>query len=329
MINSRQRGMALLIVLLTIATLSSLVAFNQQRWLQTFQRNRTSQFLLQAKWQLLGAEAIILSRLSSGKEAVFPLRHSRYLQLDELRIAYTFSSREVCFNLNALLAPHNKYDNKQSTVPISPTPSAAMLHAAATLPRPGSDTAALSTTRPEDPYPQRVFMHLLHLAGASADQTIDLLATLTTRNRSHARFVDASEIRPLIDYDLWQRLAPFICALPDNQLRINLNALTAAQSPLLSALLLETLSPSQAGALLHSRPAEGWKHADQLDALWPADDTFRAAVNQARSSLALDGIYYTLRLWLEEEDRRFQISSQLLLNKQRLQITERHYGLSE
>lgn len=293
--TSSQRGMALLIVLITIATLAALVAINQQIWLQSFQRHRTSQFLLQARWQLLGAESIILSRLRRGDETLPSPGQTRTLQLDERTVSWTLSDRSHCFNVNALIT-----DSKKS-------PGAAQ----------------------EETWPQRVFRYLLQLNGATPDQIDLLLAAINPPAPRYSRLYDITQLRPLLDRALWLRLAPLLCALPDNQLRINLNALSEAQSSLLSALLLGALSPAQAGALLHNRPPQGWQRPGQLDALWPAEDNVQAALKQARNAFTLESPYLVLRLWLDDEDRQFQLRSLITRDQQHFLITERHYGLSD
>jgi len=77
---------------------------------------------------------------------------------------------------------------------------------------------------------------------------------------------EPSELRAVLGVDagLYQRLRPFVCALPEAVLSpLNVNSLRAGDSPLLAMLLPETLGPPQvrlrlAGQVLAARPQAGW-----------------------------------------------------------------------
>lgn len=79
-------------------------------------------------------------------------------------------------------------------------------------------------------------------------------------------FAEPSEIRALAGMDarIWDKVRPWICALPTTDLApINVNTLAPEQAPLLAMLAPDRLSIAEARRVIESRPAEGW--SSQLD----------------------------------------------------------------
>ena len=66
---------------------------------------------------------------------------------------------------------------------------------------------------------------------------------------------DVSELRLLagMDATLYQRLLPYVCALADETLQVNVNTLQPAQAALLSALFPAELTLAEARQLLQAR----------------------------------------------------------------------------
>ena len=74
-------------------------------------------------------------------------------------------------------------------------------------------------------------------------------------------FAEPSELRNVAGMtpELYERLRPFLCALPVSDLApIDLNTLTPDQAPLLAMLAPGQLSLERARAVLAQRPADGW-----------------------------------------------------------------------
>ena len=74
-------------------------------------------------------------------------------------------------------------------------------------------------------------------------------------------FAEPGELRALVGMtpDLYRRLSPYLCALPTSDLSpINLNTLTPDQAPLLAMLAPGQLSLEKARSLIAGRPTGGW-----------------------------------------------------------------------
>jgi general secretion pathway protein K len=83
----------------------------------------------------------------------------------------------------------------------------------------------------------------------------------TPYKTANTLIADPSELRAVagVTPDIYERLKPWICALPATDLSpINVNTLTPEQAPLLSMLLPDKLSPDRARALLSGRPVAGY-----------------------------------------------------------------------
>ena len=86
---------------------------------------------------------------------------------------------------------------------------------------------------------------------------------------------DPSELRAVagVTPDLYAQLKPWLCTLPvAAPAPINVNTLAPEQAPLLAALAPDTLPASAVAAALLRRPAAGWDNIGQFTALLPAAD---------------------------------------------------------
>ncbi len=72
---------------------------------------------------------------------------------------------------------------------------------------------------------------------------------------------DVSEWRAVhgVTQEMFEKISPFLCAVPSDRLLINVNTLTEDDAPVLSAIFHPNLSVDQAKTLISSRSAvDGW-----------------------------------------------------------------------
>lgn len=328
---ARQRGMAVLTVLLLIALMTLLAIGTQDRFQQAVRTAQSGRFMLQSGWSLLGAENWLMQRPPLTPQG------PQQLQLEQDLIHYQWRDSLACFNLNALGRDPGAVDTPGGAIPAqngSHPDAARRPESAGQPPRsppsvssppgaPASAGGALTAA-------QRLFIRLLTELDVPSDRAKSLTLTLSARLRSGA-FIDPSELRaPAVGFDpaLWPRLAPLVCALPAERLQININGLTAAQLPLLSALFDGALSPSQAQDLLNARPATGWP---TLTAMLAA--TRQPDVNESHALLLSVAVTKSsareLLMWTGDGQHSNSLRSRLMLRDGHLQVTHRLYGLSE
>ena len=82
-----------------------------------------------------------------------------------------------------------------------------------------------------------------------------------------------------VTHEIYERLRPWVCALPDSDLSpLNINTLTLEQAPLFAMLLPEQLDVPRARKMLAQRPAAGYEslvrfwQLPALEALNPGAD---------------------------------------------------------
>ncbi|WP_368751478.1 type II secretion system minor pseudopilin GspK, partial [Klebsiella oxytoca] len=227
--NTRQRGVALLMVLLILALMMVLASAMTERSARMYQQTATTLDNLQAKWYALGAEtlaAALLQRdeLDSPNQTHLAqnwAQQGRRFTLNDGEIYATITDAQACFNLNAI----NQLSGDESV---------------------------------EIPYPAQVFTRLLENLGSEPLRALQLTAALRDWVDSDRQpllngaedevymaqspgylsgnqpLQDISELRLLagMDATLYQRLLPYVCAPPDDALQVNVNTLQPAQAAL-------------------------------------------------------------------------------------------------
>lgn len=299
----RQRGMALLVVLLMMATMAAVAVNTQEYWQRAFSRADGQQFRQQAKWTLLGAEEWVRLQLLDGlpTDSVHLgqpwARAGQSFQLDGVTVAYRLRDQQACFNLNAIRPP-------PARSPVADTPA---------------------PTRP--PLPQRLLQQLLIQQGLTATQARTLTETLAAATP----LLEPGQLRALpgVERELWQRLQPLVCVQPHQRLRVNINTLAGPDgAALLSALTQGQLSPRQALGRLATRPVNGWPSVDAL-AADAQNETAVAAFAELQSVVTLSSDHMELLLWTEQQQHLYQLRSRLTRVERGFRVTERRYGITE
>lgn len=270
--NSRERGAALLVVLLMVAGMSAVAVglLDTLRRGQSLWGNAATQ--AQAQWYALGAEAYVRALASEGmaqenvRHAFLAGEQAVAFPLDAGLMQVRLADGGVCLNLNGVVEGAGDIYQRHEA-------GAAQL-------------AKLMTT--------------LDIPARQADELVDALvawidtggASGTDRddvrylNRQPAYITGAqplagvSELRAIQGFtpQIVARLRPVVCALPAvGPGRLNLNALTPEQAPLLVAVAEGELSLRSAHDILAARPAQGWTDASAfwaqpaLSGLQPSD----------------------------------------------------------
>lgn len=312
--NRHQRGMALLIVLLLMSMMTSIAVNMNEFWIQAINRNGTLQFQQQAKWVLFGAEARLKQQISTASTSKIEMsktlaRIGQSLHLDEYLVQIKIIDRQGCFNLNAI------------------------------------NQAMTDSKEQKQPYPKRVFTQLLQNQGVVESEAIAITAALSDwidekastqsnvlakKRASHRPLSDISEIRvlPRIDRELYLKLLPFVCVLPEDTLKVNVNALKPEQSSLLSALLLGQITTVEAREIIESKLDTGWGEIDEIykKSLF---EQGKAIFTEFSQVAVLTSDYWDILLWIEQQNRYFQLTSRLKYDKNSFHIIQRNYGAAE
>ena len=320
--NTRQRGVALLMVLLILALMMVLASAMTERSARMYQQTATTLDNLQAKWYALGAEtlaAALLQRdaLDSPNQTHLAqnwAQQGRRFTLNDGEIYATITDAQACFNLNAI----NQLSGDESV---------------------------------EIPYPAQVFTRLLENLGSEPLRALQLTAALRDWVDSDRQpllngaedevymaqspgylsgnqpLQDVSELRLLAGMDaaLYQRLLPFVCVQPDDALQVNVNTLRPSQAALLVALFPGDLTLQEAQQLLHNRPRTGWSSV----AAFLAQPTLQKTdTTLARPWLAVHSARFIAAFTVVTGNLRFQLHSVLQQSGRTFTVVQRRYGLS-
>lgn len=296
--SARQRGMALLVVLLMMAIMALLATTAQQYSMQAMMRADSQQAHQQLKWDLLSAEQWFITTQPLDKPAAL----ARQRQFGEQLIHFELQDRQACFNLNALLPQR-----------ISETDSQLLPSVA-----------------------HQVFQHMLNNLGLDTGQSRALMKQLIATVKPDPRinkwrlFDEISQLKalPVVTPDLWRQLQPLLCITPDTRLAININGLTLQHTPLLRALFANRISAMQARSLIGSRPQQGW--AD-LSAMLKNLSTASVAPSMAtlQSVVVTRSHCWELLTWSEHPLIFAALRSRIAANSPHHRVTARLYGLSE
>lgn len=257
--DKKQRGVALLTVLMIVAIVAVIAVSMSGRLQLQLQRQQNLQQQQQAFWYAMGAEAftrVLLRRSLQGEETVHLgqdwAQQGASFVVDDGQIAGEIRDLQSCFNLNALQLQPDRTQGAQIQQTLAQRTFQRLLEQVAPeLSMPAEYlTARVSDWLDED--------SLLNTAGgAEQDDYASLQFPYYTAN---SLMVSETELRLMLDITPadYQLLLPYICVVPQSTaLKINVNTLTEETAVLLSALLPE-LSLTQAQEAILSRPEEGF-----------------------------------------------------------------------
>lgn len=332
----RQKGSALLLALLIMAFITSIAVITGDDLQRSLFRNQTLQGQTEAKWALLGNEVLILSQLTehlSLSNAIY-----RPGTVNEIRIEYRLRDLNSCFNLNAL----QRVSKHAGTLPAG-SGSGSESGSGPESVGPTQTTPEKSAEKPpEEPYPVTVLTQLIKHATGLDDEAAQKITSRIVgwvnpevssaqekENNKPALLLDLSELRiiPGVELMHYRQLRPWLCVLPQAELKININALNEKSAPLLSALTAGKLSISNAKLLIASRPPQGWDKPEAITA-WLSKNNLSAAENMM-PFITLSANYLLLSQWTVQEDQRYALHSLIQYGKEPPQVVQRKYGISD
>ncbi len=323
--RTQQRGVALIVVLLLLALMTTIAANMAQRFTLSLGRSLQKVEHQQAFWYAFGVEQLAkygieqsfsesdtvnLSQPWALEDQVFPLDYgeARGQVLD----------KQACFNLNGL---------------------ARLELTGAEQERPYLMQALISllVQLDSDDYQAEVIVDSLYEFLDSDDSVVTISgveeqtyeALTPAYMTATSLLADASELRAVyqVTPQIMQKSATMICALPTDNFRLNVNTLREWQAPLLSAMTLDELSATQAKELIENRPFDGWGSVDEFMSSPAVASLTDRVRQQLKAHLAVDSEYFELDTEILVGDSRVRVRSLLhSKDKQTAQVVRRRYG---
>lgn len=325
MYQGKQRGVALVAVLMIIAIVV-VISVNMTGRLQLqLQRQQNLQQQQQAFWYAMGAEQfsrVLLARTLSGQETVnlsqdWALGGATF-PVEDGTIAGDITDLRSCFNLNALenVAPQSGGRVEQS--PAQQAFQRLLELKVSELSMPAEYlTARLGDWLDED--------SLLSTAGSAEED--DYASLRFPYYSANSLMASVSELRVILDITPadYQLLAPFVCVVPeDNSLLLNVNTLTEDTAVLLAALIPE-LTEQAALDVIAERPEQGFATLDELFALPQLSSI--TVPEEAKSMLALKSDSFQLTTTAAYLESGFVLTSILKINEDnQVKVLARRFG---
>jgi general secretion pathway protein K len=312
----RSRGMALLVVLLILSVMV-IIASNMSGRLQ-LELRRTANLSTgkQAWWYAISTEALVskilaqdfkddpkvvsLSQYWARKDVIFPVEDGTLK--GEVR------DLQSCFNLNSL-SVGQQGDS-------------------------GDDLA-------NQPYPVKVFrtlLTLLEIDEYEATQLTDAVRDWTDSDTvlvssygaedayyeglsqpylpANQKMLGVDELRAVrgVSGKLYARLAPYVCALPNDKLLVNINTISPDQPELLAALYLGKISVDDAKGVLKDRPRKGWQSKAEMTSL-PALAA-GSGIKGLNEAIDVKSDYFVAYLLAEVADTRARLETYFQRSKE-------------
>ena len=269
--SSRQRGIALIIVLMVVAFVAILGTEMGQRLQLQIQRTANIKDSNQAYWYALGAEQyakksikLLIDQANGVIHLNQPWSKQFLYPLDGGGIQADLVDMQSCFNLNALAQPPGSGNDQQANQnATASTPAMNAFHRLLLtrdlIPEMDSFTAdtvrdSLADWLDEDD----------NLRGFGAEDR-DYESLPAPYLAANTLMVNKSELRLVngVSAQWINALMPLVCALPgQGVMRLNVNTMTDEQAPVLAA--VTGMDVAQAKRLIASRPLDGYQDKSEF-----------------------------------------------------------------
>lgn len=323
--HSAQSGMALVVVMLCVALLSISAVTVTDRLHYSAKLHSNRQQLQQANWYAIGGEALAISALDQVKEEethhlqqIWAFAGASY-PIDGGSLTGELQDLHHCFNINALLTPPSVNDQGQ-TIATQAEQQFRQLMQQLELEQQSDQVIDRIRDWIDEDFDANGFL------GAEDPYYSALTPSQMTRNglMEHSSEIALMDLEP----ETLTSLRPWICALPDTNVSINVNTLPIEKSALLSALSAQSIAPDKAKELIAQRPENGWESLEDFlrQAAVGGNNGADASDTAWQSSLTLRSNYFQVTVDVVYYDILLRMRSRLQLGSEQVRVMSREYG---
>ncbi|MBE0127666.1 type II secretion system minor pseudopilin GspK [Citrobacter amalonaticus] len=331
----KQKGVALLVVLILLVMMSALAAKISQQFCRNLQKTHYQVSQQQLRWAILAQEDVVKERLqidASGESKALAPEGDWHQPMETQGEDYTVVSQvedaQDCFNVNNLLA-EDKVTQAQnaSAVPAKPL-KALVIEQILTKSGIGQSTA------------EEIYLQLLDYLdgdlttskeGVESDAWAGVLPARQPANQM-MRAIAELKLLPAFPATAYAKVSQLLCALPDSASKVDVNTLRPEQAVILAALFPGKLTEDDAVRLLASRPETGWENMEAfnkvLEQNFPQlkDDLPRVA-----DQISINSRYFRVSYTGNTDDLTLRVISQLQVNQEAGEIItwQRRYRMIE
>ncbi len=300
-VNKKQRGIALITVLMILAIMVTIAATMTGRLTLGLKRTEGLTFSQKVYWygqssidlgiktlneDFADSEVVSLDQTWATPDMVFPL--------DNGLMAGEFKDLRSCFNVNALAVADS--ENGDRATPITQFQD---LLVALEIDDYGAEVIAESTR-------DWIDQNDSSGSGTGAEDRF-YQARSVPHLAANNLMVDISELRAVqgVSQNVYARIEPYLCAIPAKDQKINVNTVSTEQAEILHALFKKyhDISISDFHSLLVDRPTSGWSNVDEFlaESLFSGlviSAELKGQLNVSSEFFQLDGVVQFEERWL-------------------------------
>ncbi|HDR2619987.1 TPA: type II secretion system minor pseudopilin GspK [Enterobacter chuandaensis] len=331
----KQKGVALLVVLILLVMMSALAAKISQQFCRNLQKTHYQVSQQQLRWAMQAQEKVVKDRLqtdASGENKALNLDGDWHQPLETRGEDYTVVSQvedaQDCFNVNNLLAAE-KIPQGQNAPAVPEKPRNEQI-VEQILTESGISHAAA-----EEVYQQLVDYldgdATTAKDGAESDAWAGVVPARQPANQMMRTIAEIKQL-PAFPVAAYPKVSKLLCALPDSASKVDVNTLEPEQAALLAALFPGKLTEDDAVRLIDSRPETGWESMETFSkALEQTFPQLKDDLPQVAELLSISSRYFRVNYTGNTDELTLRVVSQLQVNNEAGEIVtwQRRYRMIE
>ncbi|HDR2789068.1 TPA: type II secretion system minor pseudopilin GspK [Enterobacter asburiae] len=332
---NKQRGVALLVVLILLVMMSALAAKISQQFCRNLQKTHYQVSQQQLRWAMLAQEKVVKDTLqtdASGESKALAPEGDWHQPLETQGDNYTVVSQvddaQDCFNVNNLLAVDTSAQAQNAPAVVEKPRKEQIVEQILT-------DGGISQTSAEEVYLQLAD----YLDGDSTTvkegAEIDAWAgVVPARQPANQMMRNIAEIKllPAFPASAYSKVSTLLCALPDMAAKVDVNTLKPENAAVLAALFPGKLTEDDAARLLDARPEGGWESVEAFSkALEQNFPQLKDDLPQVAEQIAINSRYFRVNFTGNTDDLTLRVVSQLQVNNEAGEIVtwQRRYRMIE
>jgi general secretion pathway protein K len=331
----KQRGVALLVVLILLVMMSALAAKISQQFCRNLQKTHYQVSQQQLRWAMLAQEKVVKDTLqtdASGESKALAPEGDWHQPLETQGDNYTVVSQvddaQDCFNVNNLLAADQ------------PTPAQ---NAPAVAKKPRKEQIVeqiLTDSGISQATAEEVYLQLVDYLdgdsttvkeGAESDAWAGVVPARQPANQM-MRNIAEIKLLPAFPVSAYPKVSTLLCALPEMATKVDVNTLKPEKAAVLAALFPGKLTEDDAARLLDARPEGGWESVEAFSkALEQNFPQLKDDLPQVAEQIAINSRYFRVNYTGNTDDLTLRVVSQLQVNNEAGEIVtwQRRYRMIE
>jgi len=311
-----QRGVAIIVVLMLLAIMVAIAGTMADRLFSQFRRATNQLNFQQAYWYSLSAESlaktVLNQSLTADKNSVnlsqpwaqerepFPLG-----DVYGTTIQGKITDQSACFNLNAFV----DLDEDASQTPSLVRVFQSLL-----------EEIEIDNNQAEQ-IAQSLWEYLdsNNVPNSSYGVEDSYYESLTPAYMTaNTMMVDSTELRAVkgVTGEVMEKIAPYVCALPTTDMRLNINTVNPEHSALVSALFFGKLSSLAAKELLENRRNDGFSSVDDFVGEITESGLDASSKDSAKQFMDITSQYFELDAQVNLDTSRVRVRSLIFFNNQ-------------